>query len=220
MASTAKGNCYLCGAELGKVAMKNHLLKMHDEMSGQECCLLKIEGAYNKNYWLYVDIPVSSTLNVLDTFLRKIWLECCGHMSAFSGPGRQEIGMSRKLGIFSPGDQLLHEYDFGSTTETLVTVIGRTFRKPQKEAVRLLARNIPPVFRCAECGAEAKWVCPERFYETDNPFYCEQCLSDEEMEEMVLPVTNSPRMGVCGYEGDQDTYIFISPKVMPGGKSR
>ena len=220
MASTAKGNCYLCGAELGKVAMKNHLLKMHGEMSGQECCLLKIEGAYNKNYWLYVDIPVSSTLNVLDTFLRKIWLECCGHMSAFSGPGRQEIGMSRKLGIFSPGDQLLHEYDFGDTTETLITVIGRTFRKPQKEAVRLLARNIPPVFRCAECGAEAKWVCPERFYETDNPFYCEQCLSDEEMEEMVLPVTNSPRMGVCGYEGDQDTYIFISPKVMPGGKSR
>ena len=220
MASTAKGNCYLCGAELGKVAMKNHLLKMHGEMSGQECCLLKIEGAYNKNYWLYIDIPISSTLNTLATFLRKIWLECCGHMSAFSGPGRQEIGKGRKLGAFSPGDQLLHEYDFGSTTETLITVIGRTFRKPRKQAVRLLARNIPPVFRCAECGAEAKWVCPERFYETDNPFYCEQCLSDEEMEEMVLPVTNSPRMGVCGYEGDQDTYIFISPKVMPGGKSR
>ena len=77
MASTAKGNCYLCGAELGKVAMKNHLLKTHSEAAGQECCLLKIEGAYNKNYWLYVDIPISSTLNVLDTFLRKIWLECC-----------------------------------------------------------------------------------------------------------------------------------------------
>ena len=62
VASTAKGNCYLCGAELGKVAMKNHLMKTHSEAAGQECCLLKIEGAYNKNYWLYVDIPISSTL--------------------------------------------------------------------------------------------------------------------------------------------------------------
>lgn len=220
MASTAKGNCYLCGAELGKVAMKNHLLKTHSEAAGQECCLLKIEGAYDKDYWLYVDIPVGSTLNVLDTFLRKIWLECCGHMSAFSGPGHQEIGKGRKLGMFSPGDQLLHEYDFGDTTETLITVIGRTFRKPQKEAVRLLARNIPPVFRCAECGADAEWIWIEHIYDSDNPFYCEKCLEKNEIEEMVLPVTNSPRMGVCGYEGDQDTYIFISPKFMPGGKSK
>ncbi|MCM1525550.1 MAG: hypothetical protein NC120_13975 [Ruminococcus sp.] len=78
-----KGNCYLCGNELGKTAMKNHILKEHSEKEGQECRLLKIEGAYNKNYWLYVDIPTSSALSTLDNFLRKIWLECCGHMSAF-----------------------------------------------------------------------------------------------------------------------------------------
>jgi len=48
-----KGNCYLCGAELGKVAMKNHILKYHSGSSEeQECRLLKIEGAYDKNYWL------------------------------------------------------------------------------------------------------------------------------------------------------------------------
>lgn len=29
MAAT-KGNCYLCGAELGKTAMKNHILKEHN----------------------------------------------------------------------------------------------------------------------------------------------------------------------------------------------
>ena len=224
MASTSKGNCYLCGAELGKTAMKNHIMKLHDmrdEATGQECCLLKIEGADDKEYWLYVDIPIRSTLNVLDTFLRKIWLECCGHMSAFSGSGHREIGKSRKLDSFSPGDKLLHEYDFGSTTETLITVVGRTFRKQQKEAVRVLARNIPPVFRCAKCGAEAEWILPERFYESENPFYCNKCLEEEAAEEvMVLPVTNSPRMGVCGYEGDQDTYIFISPKTVPGRNSK
>ena len=29
MASGSTGNCYLCGIELGKTAMKNHLLKEH-----------------------------------------------------------------------------------------------------------------------------------------------------------------------------------------------
>ncbi len=66
----SKGNCYLCGAELGKVAMKNHILKYHSGSSEeQECRLLKIEGAYDKDYWLYVDIPVDKGLSTLDRFL-------------------------------------------------------------------------------------------------------------------------------------------------------
>ena len=88
MANSTKGNCYLCGAELGKTAMKNHILKCHGGEAGQECRLLKIEGAYDKGYWLYVDIPVDKTLNALDKFLRKIWLECRGHMSEFQGAGK------------------------------------------------------------------------------------------------------------------------------------
>ncbi len=46
----SKGSCYLCGAEMGKVAMKNHILKYHSGAGeGQECRLLKIEGAYDKD---------------------------------------------------------------------------------------------------------------------------------------------------------------------------
>ena len=220
MASGTKGNCFLCGSELGKVAMKNHILRAHVEADGQECVLLKIEGAYDKDYWLIVDIPIGSTLTILDAFLRKIWLECCGHMSAFSGPGYLEIGKGRKLGSFAVGDKLLHEYDFGSTTETLITVIGRTVRTPQKQAVRLLARNIPPVFECASCGKKAAYICTECMYETGNPFYCEDCAEEHEHDGMLLPVTNSPRMGVCGYCGEQDTYIFVSPESVPGKASK
>ena len=48
MASVTKGNCYLCGAEIGKAAIKNHLLKKHDCEAGQLCAVLKAEGAYDK----------------------------------------------------------------------------------------------------------------------------------------------------------------------------
>ena len=48
--------------------MKNHILKAHGvEEGGQECRLLKIEGA-DKNYWLYVDMPVTGSLTSLDSF--------------------------------------------------------------------------------------------------------------------------------------------------------
>lgn len=70
--AVVKGNCYLCRNELGKIAMKKHILKDHSAKDVQECRLLKIEGAYDKNNWLYVDIPTSSALSMLDGFLRKI----------------------------------------------------------------------------------------------------------------------------------------------------
>ena len=208
----SKGNCYLCGAELGKVAMKNHILKHHiGTGEGQECRLLKIEGAYDKDYWLYVDMPVDKTLTALDRFLRKIWLECCGHLSQFTGAGK-----SSKLGRFSAGDQFLHEYDMGDTTETLITVIGTTWRPPQREVVRLLARNVPPQFQCKTCKAPADMICVECMWAEENPFYCSDCAQKHEHEDMMLPVTNSPRMGVCGYDGELDTFQFVP--LANGGK--
>ena len=217
MAVQSKGNCYLCGAELGKVAMKNHILKVHaGDRSLQKCRLLKIEGAYEKNYWLYIDVPVNKTLSAVDIFLRKIWLECCGHMSAFSDPRHEELGKGRQLGGFAPGDKILHEYDFGNTTESLITVVGDTYREPQRNAVRLLARNAPPAFICCKCGKAAAYICVECIYEVDNPFSCEEC-ADHHEHDYFLPVTNSPRMGVCGYEGTQDKYAF-SP--LPFGGER
>jgi hypothetical protein len=137
-------------------------------------------------------------------------------MSAFYASGQREVGKSRKLSSFSTGDKLTHEYDFGSTTETLITVIGTIRRKLQKEAVRLLARNVPPQFKCAECGAPAEYVCTECMYDSDNPFYCAKCSEEHEHEDMLMPVTNSPRMGVCGYDGKLDTFAFVPPKAKSG----
>lgn len=209
MATTTKGRCYLCGAELGKTAMKNHILKDHNmEESGQDCMLLKIEGAQNKNYWLFVDIPLSSTLSTLDRFLRNIWLECCGHLSEFSEGGHYMVGKSKKIASFQPGDKLLHEYDFGDTTETFITMVCRTVRKPQKTAVRLLARNNEPEYPCAVCGKKADYICTECMWDDVNPFLCEDCAEKHEHENMLLPVTNSPRMGQCGYTGEFDVYEY------------
>ena len=83
--AASKGNCYLCGGTISKTAFKKHLLEKHNDAAddAQTCKLLKVEGTDEKAYWLYLDMPMSATLKTLDRFLRGIWLECCGHESAF-----------------------------------------------------------------------------------------------------------------------------------------
>ena len=217
MAVNSTGNCYLCGAVLSKVAVKNHLIKNHGEEKGEECCLLKIEGGAKNEYWLYIDVPMKETLGEIDFFLRKIWLECCGHMSEFFLPKNIDVDFNRALKTFEAGTKLFHNYDFGTTTETVITIMGTITRKPQDEAVRLLARNVPLVFKCADCGETADYIDTELMYESDNPFYCKKCRKRSDGD-MLLPVTNSPRMGECAYSGEDDTFTFNPASFAAGQK--
>ena len=207
MSTNSIGNCYLCGAALGKSAMKSHILKLHEDPGGEECYLLKIEGVYNKEYWLYIDVPKNETLSELDSFLRHIWLECCGHMSAFFQARRDEIDMEREWGSFAVGDKLLHHYDFGTTTETSITIIANITRKAPEGTMRLLARNAPPALKCITCGKPAEYVGMGNF----DPFeylYCADCCDADEEEGEFLPISNSPRMGQCAYSGEDDSFAF------------
>ncbi|MCX8037978.1 MAG: plasmid pRiA4b ORF-3 family protein [Candidatus Sumerlaeia bacterium] len=53
--------------------------------------LLLIEGLYQPKYWLYLNAPAEATLVDLDVFLRKIWVECCGHLSKFTIGGTSYV---------------------------------------------------------------------------------------------------------------------------------
>jgi hypothetical protein len=132
-------------------------------------------------------------------------------MSAFFYPGYIEIPMGRKLKNFVVGDEFLHHYDFGTTTETVITFIGNTIRRPQRGIVRLLARNDPPVFNCKACGNPAQYICKMYDGSSEDIFYCKDCVEDHldaDLDFHLLPITNSPRMGECGYEGEYDVFTF------------
>jgi hypothetical protein len=201
---TQNGNCFMCGKTATKTAMKNHICKDHN--SGDESCfLIKAEGAYNNDYWLFFSVALDATLTTVDKFLRQIWCECCGHLSAFRQGGR-EFGKARKVSALDVGDKLLYEYDFGTTTEILLTVVDKISRPKQREKVLLLARNEPIVEPCETCQAPA--VCVDAW---EGVAYCEKC-AEEADENALLPVVNSPRMGECGYDGEEDRWIFDPKK--------
>jgi hypothetical protein len=229
------GTCALCGRWAAKAAMGRHLtacVPAHEVADAAPAQLfrLRVEASGEPLYWLDVEIKADGRLRALDRFLRDVWLECCGHMSAFTIRGvRYEIAvatddrsfdflggprprsMNARLGEVASSELTFHyEYDFGSTTTLRLKVTnvrdGRIGRRP----LRLLARNEPASWRCAVCSAPATEICSWCTDEIEDAFFCEEHArahiagAHDEDEAGLLPVVNSPRMGVCAYTGPQD----------------
>ncbi|MDO5650296.1 MAG: hypothetical protein Q4G11_06800 [Gallicola sp.] len=205
-----KGNCYVCGKKLAKTAMKNHMLKDH-QAGESPFILIRAEGSYNKNFWLLFAVPFEASLNRVDTFLRKIWCECCGHLSAFSQTsyGRySKIPKTTKVADFYPGAVIDYEYDMGSTTKITLTCLDALKLPEPTKKIYLLARNIAPEVPCSKCGDMATMYD----YEGDE-LLCDSC--SEPLEDEVLPFVNSPRWGVCGYNGYSDQWTFSPDGPFP-----
>jgi len=92
-------------------------------------------------------------------------------------------------------------YDFGSSTELVVSHTG-VIEAAMRERIRVVARNEAPSWPCEVCEQPATVLCVE-CADGDGGFFCATHASQHGCgEDMLLPVVNSPRMGVCGYTGD------------------
>jgi hypothetical protein len=215
------GKCAWCGEEFGKRAMVTHFAKCaqrHEALRLAESSArpvetlwhIRVQDAYGSQFWLDLEMRGSATLDALDKYLRAIWLECCGHMSQFTigGWGGKEIAKARKAdAIFEPELILRHLYDFGTTSETDIHVISsRRGKAATQHSIALMARNIQPAMPCSQCDQPAAWLCLECLYEageTGTWFLCDEHARDHPHDEYgkLLVLVNSPRLGMCGYEG-------------------
>lgn len=220
----SKGQCHLCGGTFSKSAMTKHLksCKQKEQNSKTsspgrsprktEIFHLLVEGRYSPDYWMHLEVPADAALEDLDSFLRRIWLECCGHMSAFTIEGKtysvapmaelDDESMETRLDeILSPGMKFRYEYDFGSTTHLAMKVVSQEQKQIKDELITVLAMNEPPSIPCMSCGKMATQLCSECHWSGEG-WLCDECAAEHECgEDMLLPVVNSPRVGVCGYTG-------------------
>jgi hypothetical protein len=241
------GKCLFCGRSFAKSGINRHMKTHLEEKSSTNkpgsSFLIQIEPdkyyggwPYFLSLWIDGEIPML----MIDDFLRAIWLECCGHMSAFRNPEARknrvgimnffeaeelilagkikqyeklmeetsgEIPMSRKAkDVFNKIVTLEYEYDFGSSTNLQIRVIGSFSFKADKPVV-LLSRNEPLEIYCNMCKEEpATVVCVIHNWD-DDTLFCETCAKKHAMQcpdfkdYSAMPVVNSPRYGVCGYTG-------------------
>ena len=207
MARSSTGTCELCKQQTSKSQMTRHVATCaadHDASGAPETIVqLRIDADGDPRYWLHLEARSSSPLRQLDSLLRRIWLECCGHMSAFRA-GASELAMRTSVGSAFPrkGTAFSYEYDFGSTTALKGQVLGTRAGYLGRTPVRLLARNDALDWRCADCSRPAVIVCPFCIHD-DDCLFCDAHAQEHPCaeEEVYLPVVNSPRMGVCGYVG-------------------
>lgn len=169
----------------------------------QPLVVLRFGQTGERRYWLIIEAKADAQLAAIDELLRQLWLECCGHMSAFRR-GRRELPMtfSTSRAFAGGAGKLDYDYDFGSTTTLVGELVGQRQGSIGQASVRLLARNEAIPWSCQECEAAATLVCPY-CDDGDGGFFCDAHAEDHEHadEEVYLPVVNSPRMGVCGYTG-------------------
>jgi hypothetical protein len=239
-AQTKSGRCRICERTFGKRQMTIHVRscwKKHSApvsaKSAGSWFHLVLDTPYPSDYWLHLPAAGKSSFRDLDQELRRIWLECCQHLSAFRFPvKRSPWGRGGPRNIFelfdglasaasirmddddddslmdetlasklSPGVRFSHEYDFGSTTTLALRVAG-LYRAPVlKGAIKVLARNEPPALQCVVCKKPATQLCTECF-DCGGAELCDVCAEKHECgEEMLLPLVNSPRTGVCSYCG-------------------
>jgi uncharacterized protein CbrC (UPF0167 family) len=176
----------------------------HDSIGQpQPLVVLRFGQAGDRRYWLIVEAKANAPLRHVDKLLRQVWLECCGHMSAFR-VGRRELAMTTATAsaFASTTRKVEYEYDFGSTTALTGELLGTRQGSLGRAPVRVLARNEPISWSCGECEASATLVCPFCIDDGDAVFCDAHAATHEHAgEEVYLPVVNSPRMGVCGYTG-------------------
>ncbi len=217
--SESRGTCALCDETITKRSVPKHLQKCPRWLESLQAAEssdrpvealwhLRVQDAYDYTFWLDLEMSGSATLEKLDRYLRAIWLECCGHLSKFTigGWGGRDVGKSRKAdAVFEPGLVLRHLYDFGTTSETDIKVLGvRQGKAITRHPITLLARNVMPEAFCQECDQPAAWLCIECMYEDDSPgWLCDEHGEEHPHEDYggLFPLVNSPRLGMCGYTG-------------------
>ena len=222
-----RGNCQFCGKAYTRWGMTRHLEMCAQRASAnefdakgsgkrQKIFHLLIKDVWTSDYWLHLEIAGQATLDQLDLYLRAIWLECCGHLSHFL---INEIYYDRHTEIdwaiaetrrmstriadaFELKTEAEYKYDFGTPSKLLISALTVRSGNWSGKPIRMLARNNPPTMKCTACHKQADWVCIECLYDDRPYFFCERHSKLHSHEdEMYLPVVNSPRIGMCGYEG-------------------
>lgn len=107
-----------------------------------------------------------------------------------------EVLLKRVLKV---GQKFSYIYDYGSSTHVNLKVVGEREGTIQnkKKPVQLLARNIAPAFICADCKKPATRIAIGYFEEDiASTTFCTKCSKKHDDDGGMMPIINSPRLGV------------------------
>jgi hypothetical protein len=239
-----KGKCYICNDIYSDSGLARHikscLIKTKDAKTNNSnisnaTYLIKVQDKYDSGYYLYLMVDGCVLLSELDQYLRDIWLECCGHLSSFKideinyerypdpGWGDRE-GMDIEIEeVLDFGMFFSYMYDYGSTTELELKVMGIYQPLFSKKGIYLIGRNLPREYKCENCDNKAEFQYFNMRH-GEQGIVCNSCMEKMESENTkdddiyFSDIINSPRAGVCGYDGPTDDILFMEHREIRKSK--
>lgn len=142
------GKCGYCSEHFSPIVITEHLRscdlrgKNSPYLKGdQHSFLIRVNDIYTANYWVFIEVDGRTCLlKDIDSFLRNLWLECCGHLSSFkingqnydSHPDPSNYSKAKSMqvrvdSILKEGMIFEYMYDFGTSTELVLEVISAKF---------------------------------------------------------------------------------------------
>jgi hypothetical protein len=130
--------------------------------------------------------------------------------------------------VLQVGDRFSYVYDFGSNTTLNLRVVderegamllpedadgegdgeptGEDEDEVEELSITLLALNKPPALLCSVCRQQpAAYISSvEEHMPVAQAVFCQDCAQKQDAPDELLPVVNSPRVGICGYTGDDE----------------
>lgn len=236
-----KGRCYICNNIYQNNGVTRHIkscLKKTKEAeidrgNNDNTYLIKVTDRYNFYYYLYLMVDKCVLLNELDQYLKEIWVECCGHLSNFTidqiryekhpdYDWKDTEDMNVEIGrVLTPGTTFSYTYDYGSSTELELKVMEEYKPLFDEKGIYLLGRNMPLEHKCEFCSNKAEVQFIDLNYGAQG-FLCNSCeknMQSEEGEEVYFSnIINSPRVGVCGYDGPADDIMFMKHNMVKDKK--
>ncbi len=230
--------CRLCNRSFAKRLMTSHLkacwnprLADPGAKKAQRWFHLVIEGRYLPEYWLHMQISGDATFGQLDGVLRDLWLECCGHMSAFEfprkRPARQRLAPNNMAAMLELMNAAREPEDVDSDDKLMAESLSRRLQKgvvffhqydfgtTTELALRVAGEYSHPALK-GRIKILARNEPPEipcsvcrkpasqlcAECEFGGNALCDRCVAKHKCDpEMLMPIINSPRTGECGYCG-------------------
>jgi len=201
----SKITCEFCDIKFGSREYSKHLIdcicEKEKNNSGYLIEFTSKSPITKKKYFIYAIFGLYCTFEDINLFLREEWCDCCQHLSTFDVIILEnnkklkvmDIDFDINISIFENAEKFIYEYDMGTPTIVEFKIIKKLNSNISDSKIDIIFQNKPHILKC-ECNNNAKYT----YLDT---LLCDECYDDIDCEEQIDILVNSPRTGICGYEG-------------------
>jgi hypothetical protein len=205
----SKINCKFCNKKYGIKAIEDHLSECIqnniNDKNGYLIEFISSSGITNKSYQMFAIFGTKCKFNHIDKFLRMIWCECCRHKSTidvFEEVNKDKthkcVNFNTLISKYEHANQFIYSYDMFLTTDIYFRIIKKLEGNINDTNYELLYRNEPFKIKCNNYKKCKEFGTCIYYFNV----FCNECKNviDEDEQEYILKLSNSPRTGICEYE--------------------